>query len=239
VNLGLNVGRVEELVGKLHNSGSVAGIFVGFGRLVGLFPVVEILDRGVSLDAETFTKLFLLSGIDLGDLDLSLQRGSSLIPLGFEVLAVTAPRCVELNEPDILRVHDSSIEVRISKNDNILISRCLLLLLLRSAGFLVTSLSASLDLLHELVKGEFDNRALFSGSFVILGLLLVGAEPLERGEALNIVGGTDALVLGHIDGTDVDCALQLLSSLLPLRSQTLAVATPRRIKLNQPHLVRV
>lgn len=59
-----------------------------------VLSTTEDLEGRVSLDTVLLAEVGLLSAVDLCELDvLLLERGGSLLVLGSEGLAVTAPRC--------------------------------------------------------------------------------------------------------------------------------------------------
>ena len=83
--------------------------------------MVDVLDGGEARNAILLTNGAVGISINLGDDDvgLVLESKAELLPVGGEVLAVTAPGGVELNE-DILRgVVDDLIEVSGSQGNNL------------------------------------------------------------------------------------------------------------------------
>lgn len=79
---------------------------------VGVFSEArrEKFDGGISAYTKPTGKLRVHSGIHFGHLDLSPQLGGDFVPLGFELLAVAAPGCVEFDEPRVLGAFHVSIE---------------------------------------------------------------------------------------------------------------------------------
>ena len=60
------------------------------------------------------------SGVHRGNLDLALELCGGAGPLWCQVLAVTAPRSEELDQPHVLRVHHHRVKVRVRQLDYVL-----------------------------------------------------------------------------------------------------------------------
>lgn len=74
-------------------------------------------------------------------------------------------------------------------------------------------------------------------TLIVLGGILVAAEDFDRGEALDVVGTADGLVLGHVDGADLDESLQSGGGFGVLGDEILAVAAPWGVEFDYPDRV--
>mmetsp|Transcript_3828 Transcript_3828/g.8198 ORF Transcript_3828/g.8198 Transcript_3828/m.8198 type:complete len:549 (+) Transcript_3828:259-1905(+) len=102
----------------------------------------EPLDGRVTLNTELLSKLALLGGINLSDHNVGvvgLQVGSGLGVVGLQVLAVTAPGSVELNQR-VGSLLDDLIKVTASQHNHIL----LIVVLLASSSIVVVVLIVGL-----------------------------------------------------------------------------------------------
>jgi hypothetical protein len=79
-----------------------------------------------------------LGGVNFGDLDLSFKRTCGLVPLRFKGFAVAAPRCVELDQPNVFGTVYETIEVGFIENNDVFVSDGFLLLLLFLLLFLLS-----------------------------------------------------------------------------------------------------
>jgi len=64
------------------------------------------------------TDLLVCGHVDSADLDNSLELLGSLLPLRCQVLAVAAPWRVELNEPQLVRLHDLLLPIVLGEEDD-------------------------------------------------------------------------------------------------------------------------
>ncbi len=76
-------------------------------------------------------------------------------------------------------------------------------------------------------------------TLVVVGRTFVASEDLDGGEAFDIVGTANGLVLRHIDGTNLHEPLECRRCLGVLGHETLAVAAPWRVELDHPDRVVV
>ena len=119
----LDVGLVEQVACEVNYALSFTWSLIWLAiRLRLALTIVPVHDGWIAFNLESASKLLLFSSIDLGELDLSLELGSGLIPLWLELLAVSTPWSVELNHPDVLGAEDFLIEGRVSQHDDILIA---------------------------------------------------------------------------------------------------------------------
>ena len=122
MHIRLNVSLVEKFICKGGNATSFTwSIILLLARLRFAHAIVPVENGRVTLDLESGAKLGLNRGVNLGKLDFALQLGRSLVPLGLESLAVTTPRSVELNKPNIFGAENSGIEVSVSENNHIFV----------------------------------------------------------------------------------------------------------------------
>jgi hypothetical protein len=70
--------------------------------VLGLLAVLEEVNGGESLDFEPGGKGGCLGGIDLGQLHIVIDHAGSLLPLRGELLAMSAPRSIELDEKELV-----------------------------------------------------------------------------------------------------------------------------------------
>ena len=98
---------------------------------------------------------------------------------------MAAPRSIELNDPDIFRIDDHLIEVRVIQDDNLITRGATAAARAgrtsATGGFALQPLvDDGLSFLHH----ETDDGLGISAAIVILrGILLVGSEELDGGEA--------------------------------------------------------
>jgi len=128
VTLALGKGLDSSSVGKSLGAGTSTGTHVADNAVsvtrtlvLNLVAVMEDVESGIAVDAETLSKLLLGSGIDLSKNNLVLvldQDIRGLDELGSKVLAVSAPRGKELDEASLL-LGDEIVEGLVSKLDNV------------------------------------------------------------------------------------------------------------------------
>ena len=70
---------------------------------IDAFAASEEINRGVRLHSGIFAKPRFCVTVDLANIELPSQLPGHLIPSRLKVLAVRAPRCIEFDEPGILR----------------------------------------------------------------------------------------------------------------------------------------
>lgn len=188
------------------------------------------------------SELLVLGCVDLRKFDLALHVGGGLVPLRFELLAVTAPGRVKLNHPNVFAAIHSAVKSSIVKHNHIAVGDRLTLGTTtaatagRGAGAALAT-GSLVDLGLHVAQSKVPDRIGITALLVVTGVLLVETEPLDRRESLDVVRSTDILVFGHIHSSDLDNSLELAGDLLPLRCECLAMAAPGCIEFNKPELV--
>ena len=120
VHLGLDVSFLSELGAEVSDGGSSTLTVVGVGLAVLLLrSIVKDFDRGEALDLESLAELLLDITVDLAQLHLTLQILGRLFVLRLQRFAVTAPRRVELHDPDVFRLEYGRVEAHLVEHDDV------------------------------------------------------------------------------------------------------------------------
>lgn len=84
-----------------------------------LLSWLEEFNWRISSDAKSWCKLLILSCINLGNLDLAFQWSSKWSPLRSQILAMSTPRGIELDEPSVLITIHKLVKIISCQNNNI------------------------------------------------------------------------------------------------------------------------
>jgi len=216
--------------------------------------VVKNLDGWEALNCKSLSELFLNSGINFTQFNLTFKVFGSLCPFRLKCFAMATPWCIKFNHPNIFRLEYHLVKVLISEDNDTIFFFCftaswtfliasfwllLLLLLLLSLSF-VPRFIFLIFLARDSVFNSFRNFVhcktyhVFSTSLTLIShwwLLFIKAHELNSWKSCDTILLSKCLFFISINGADFDDTLKIFSYLLPSRCKLFTMATPWSIKL--------
>ena len=218
------VGQIIEVPGSFVslNLSSIPEMTQLTSRQPRVFLSPEVGQGGVTSDLVLLADTLSLGAVQLGDLHLGvgLELLGQLVPDGSQLLTVSTPRSVELNE----RVSRGDSSGEASLGENMKTGLNLGLGTLGSGRLLLSNLRTEL-LVDELLEAGEVSVAAVLDAVSLLGAVL---EELEGGIAGDVLGRAEPGLLSAVDLGDGDLLLGVLlpGQLLPGGGESLAVSAP-------------